>query len=350
MGFSITNSSFNRDVSYIERNAVGDCISVNKVGDDIVFTTNYVSCPRIAYCYYEEKFIFDLGNDGISCFLSKFFPNDMFQEVVNEPYCLFKDSVKKDYTYKHINFIENWSKVVVHKDGTFEKEDYPLKPYSVELKDAYDLVHKLLIKYKLGVQSLINENKFIPTLTGGVDTRCLSALWKDKGIDTFYTREVKQDGKNNVDLGLADYKCALEVANRLNIFKHINDKSGYVTMSGMYTEATRGMYKMDVNDERFIYKFIQHQVRKNTTLLPFADDLFLQIKQPKQNVFRCVLSLLLCPDLMDLDYIGTKKTFERYNNKPYTFYEEYGDYIDDAKAIIEYWGKDKCDNILNENY
>ena len=65
---------------------------------------------------------------------------------------------------------------MVHSDGSFEKVDYPLIPYSVDLKDAYDLIHKLLLKYKHGVESLLAQNKFIPTLTGGVDTRCLTAL------------------------------------------------------------------------------------------------------------------------------------------------------------------------------
>ena len=71
-------------------------------------------------------------------------------------------------------------------------------------------------------------------------------------------------------------------------------------------------------------------------ILPFADDLFLQIKQPKKDVFRCLLSLLLCPDLINLEYIGTDKTFKKYNNKSYNFYDEYGSVLNDAKEILDY--------------
>ena len=74
-------------------------------------------------------------------------------------------------------------------------------------------------------------------------------------------KDVKQDGKNRADLGAADLECATRVAEHMGIFKHRNELGGCVTLSGMYTESTRGMYQMDVNDERFIYKFIQHQLR-----------------------------------------------------------------------------------------
>ena len=84
-------------------------------------------------------------------------------------------------------------------------------------------------------------------------------------------------------------------------------------------------------------------------LTPFIDDIFLSIRQPKKNVFRCLLVLLLCPDLMDIKCIGTKKMFDLYNGKPYDFYEAYAEYIPEAKEILAYWGKEKCDNILKED-
>ena len=348
----ILNEDFNlieNDTTiYYTENVVGQYIKIEKVNDTFVFTTNFLTCPRIAFSRFEDKFIFDLNiNEAIS-FVAKYYPNDFTKEVNEQPYSLFKESVRIDYKYNHIDFIENWSKVIVNKDGSFKKVDYPITPYSVELKDAYLLVYNLLMKYKNGVDKLISENKFIPTLTGGVDTRCLTALWRNSNVSTFYTKEIKPDGKGNANLGYADLSCALKVAERIGVNNHTNNNDGYITLSGMFTEATRGMYKMDINDDRFIYKFIQHQRRSSKLLLPFADDLYLQIKQPKKNVFRCLLSLLLCPDLLDLEYIGTKKTFEKYNNQPYSFYDEYGEYIDDAKDILKYWGKQKIIDLLEE--
>ena len=347
----ITPSTFNKNESYIKENVLGDFVKWEAIGEDIVFTTNYVACPRIAFCIKDDNFIYDLGKDEIRTFVMRYWPYDYEQDVLEEPYSLFKTSVKQDYVIKHVNFIENWSKVIVHRDGSYEKVDYPLNPYSIELKDAYDNLYKLLTKYKKGVITLLEQNRFIPTLTGGVDTRCLSSLWRKEihkyNINSFYLKDIKQDGKNRVDLGQEDLNCALQVAQRLGITNHINKLDWNVTLSGMYTEATRGMYKMDVNDSRFIYKFIQHQIRGSSIILPFADDLFLEIKQPGKDVFRCLLSLILCPDLLDLPYIGTQKMFELNNYKPYNFYEEYGDCLEQAKEIMNYWGEEKCHCLRN---
>ena len=336
---------YDNQLIYENINVVGQYVRITKVDDNIEFTSNYVSCPRIAYSIINGKFIFDLGRRIVD-FVYENYPNDCFQVVLEEPYCEFKQSVLEDYKVKHVEFIENWSKVILHRDGSFEKIDYPLKPYSVELKDAYDLVHNLLIKYKLAIEKLLEEDRFIPTITGGLDTRCLSALYRDKNIDTFYLNDIKQDGKNRVDLGKKDLECALTVANHLGITKHTEDLNGKLTLSGMFTEGIRGMYNMDVNDERFIYKFIQHRHLNYNLLLPFSDDLFLQIKQPRKNVFRCLMCLILCPDLLQYGCIGTYTTFIKSNYQPYNFFENYKNYIKEAQDIIDYWGEEKVKNIL----
>lgn len=327
-------------------------VKYEKINKDIVVICNYISAPRIAYCYYEEEFIFDLGNEAILDFVNRHFPNDVVQEVNEEPYSLFKESVKKDYKIKHIQFIENWSKVIIHPDGSFEKTDYPLKPYSTPLKESYYLVHNLLIKYKKIIENLLKLGQFIPTITGGVDTRCLTALYRDKikeyNINTFYIKEIKNDGKNREGLSQADLDSAIKVANYLGIKNHTEDKSKKFTVSGMYTEANRGMYNMNINDVRFIYKFIQHQIRGVWMVYPFADDLFLQIEQPNKDVFRCLLALLLCPDLLGIELIGTQETFEKHNKQPYYFFDEYRKAIEEAQEIIEYWGEEKCRKILEE--
>jgi len=343
----ITNKTLNGDM-YEVKNILGDYVKWYKVNDVVVFECNYVAAPRIAYSNFDDDFIFDLGSNGIVSFINKHYPNDTVQAVSEEPYSQFKQSVKKDYELKHVSFIENWSQVIVYPDGSFDKRDYPLKPYSVPLKDAYDNLYNLLVKYKRGVELLTQQNNFIPTITGGLDTRCLTVLWKNiyKGND-FYIREVKQDNNNRVDLGWADLQVALKVAKKFNLTKHTSDRQCRITLSGMYTESTRGMYNMDVNDDRFIYKFIQHQIRGNTLLLPFADDLFLQIKQPKKGVFRCLMMLLFASDMLDIECIGTQKLFEKYNYGPYSFFDEYKDVISDAKEIIKYWGEEKCERLKN---
>ena len=104
----IDNSTFLQDdFLYINENIVGDYVKIEKVGQDIIFTSNYVSCPRIAFSVYNDEFVYDLGVSGIMNFVNNKFPGDIFKEVVEKPYCLFKESVKKDYKINHINFIEN---------------------------------------------------------------------------------------------------------------------------------------------------------------------------------------------------------------------------------------------------
>ena len=102
---------------------------------------------------------------------------------------------------------------------------------------------------------------------------------------------------------------------------------------------------MDVNDERFVYKFIQHQIRGQYLLYFFTEDKFLEIQHPKIDVFRCLMLLLCCDDLLDLNFIGTQKTYEQYDFKPYTFEDEFKGVISDAREVLEYWGEEKCKTL-----
>lgn len=337
-------------VVYEFTNAVNQSIKIMKIGDTFEFTTNYLACPRIAYAYYNDKFIFDLGRIAISDFVKEYYPNDYKKENIEAHFKGFKISIKEDYEINHINFIENWKKVIICKDGTFKKEDYPLIPYSIELKDAYDLVHQLLLKYKNVISDLFKKGKFIPTITGGLDTRVLTALWKDNlndyKLDCFYLKNIKNDGKNNVELSKADLECAMKVASRFNLFKNIEHLKDKVTLSGIYTDNICSLYKVYFNDSDFIYKFIQHGNWWGYNLRPYADDLYLQIKHPGKYVFRCLLAMILTPDLLDIPLIGSNKIFINHNHQPYNFYEEYKDYIPLAQEIIDYWGEEKCKNIL----
>ena len=348
----ITNETFKLDFpSYIKREANESQYKWEKVNEDVVFTTNFIAAPRIAYCKYKDKFVFDLGRENVVAFVKKYYPNNYLKETLEEPYSRLKKSVQDDFIYNHIEFIENWSRVVVHSDGSFEKEDYPLTLYSVELKDAYDILHELLVKYRKLIQNYINYDNFMPTITGGIDTRALSSLWKDiyKG-DTFFIKEVKNDGKNLIELGQEDLECATLVGEALGLTNHTNNRQGRKTLSGMYTDNINSLANIYLNEPDFVYKFIQHSTRWSGELRPFADDLYLQIKQPKKKLFRCLMVLLLCPELRGYPLVGTEWLYEKYGNRPYNFDVEFAPYIEEAQEILDYWGKDKCTNILNDDF
>lgn len=350
----ITNDSFLMEDGVLFKctEETGNCILGEKINNKIIITTNFLASPRIAYVNIDGSFHFSCSNVSIKNFIELKKGCIEYQEVTEFPMYRFKERVKEDYTIKGISFIENWSKVTILPDGSFEKEDYPLIPYSIKLKDAYDNLHKLFLKYKRIVNTLIDQHKFIPTITGGLDTRILTCLWRDRvdELDGFYLRDVKQDGKNNVELGHSDLKCATQVANYLGLTNHFNKIPPYIRgISGMFTEGSRELYSMKVNDDRFVYKFIQHHPSLKGFLTPFTDDLFLQIKHPDKNVFRCLMILLVSKDLSNFECTGTKAMFERNGNKPYNFYEEYKDYISQAQEILDYWGEEKCKNFLKED-
>ena len=85
----ILNEDFNlieNDTTiYYTENVVGQYIKIEKVNDTFVFTTNFLTCPRIAFSRFEDKFIFDLNiNEAIS-FVAKYDPNDFTKEVNEQP-------------------------------------------------------------------------------------------------------------------------------------------------------------------------------------------------------------------------------------------------------------------------
>ena len=121
-----------------------------------------------------------------------------------------------------------------------------------------------------------------------------------------------------------------------------------VSMTGMFTDITEKDYALTLNDSAYVYKFIQHHTAMRS-VAPFIDDYVLSIKLPEVNIWKCVLALLLCPDLLNIGCVSTIRLLEKYDGYPYDFYEEYMDHIPTAKKILEHWGKEKCDNILKED-
>lgn len=352
----IDNTSFNLPDGIIweETDISSQFLKCEKIKDSIIITTNYVGAPRIAYVISDKGFAFSLNRKKCMDFLdfsTGCGHEHISKEELSEPIKYFKRSVISDYLIPGINFIENWQSVTIHSDGTFEKIDYPLKPYSIDLKNSYDIIRLWLLKYKRIVNQLIDEKRFIPTISGGLDTRILSSIYRDRTseIDSYYLRDVKLDGKNNIELGKADLEVAKKVAQRLGIQNRVTEiPENMLSLSGMYSEMGRGFYRMNVNDPEFIYKFIQHRSNSTSIIQIFNDDLFLCLKHPAKKVMRAMLVLLLCKDLMDIECIGDAHTFKRYNKKPYNFYEEYKNEIPQAQEILDYWGEDKCKHILND--
>lgn len=349
----VDNDSFSNDSFFFKITPRGSdkVMMCYKEGQDIIFKTDFVSAQRIAYCRYEDKFIFTFHIDNIIGFLKQFYTEDQIYKEPEPQYARYRNSIRKDYCVNYVQFIDNWKRLIVHPDGTFDLIEDDFVPYTIPLIDAYDNVHRLFIKYKTYIESHIDN--FIPTITGGADSRILCCLYRDKAdqIPGFYLRDYKNDGKNNIDLGRLDLECAYKLAERLGIKEHYNIlPEGNLTMSGVFTENLRGMYGQELNDPKFFYEVIKHDRLQGNFIKPFKDELFVSIKQPSLDTFRCLALLLVSPDLMDLPFNGTKKLYEKYNGQPYDFFKENEEAMKEAKHIMEVWGKEKCENILNPNY
>ena len=336
---------------------------IKKINEEIVFDTNYICCPCIYWVKKDTLWAFSFAVENIETWCEEngiiLEERTSFEEEFGDVGCHFKNSIKRHYKYKGINYIEGWKKVILHSDGTFEKEDYKLPIFSLEIKDNYDLYKEWILKYKKIIKKINNDGEFIPTVTGGLDTRMFSCLYRDLSITSkkWYVRPVKQDGKNMVDKGLKEIEIANIIIDKIGLSycKHIeelnskNSHNHYLSLSGMFIENTR--FLKEPNNPDWIYKYVQHAYGNNRKhchlIMPYLDDMWLMFKQ-EHLLQRCLGMLLFAPDLLDVKLIGTGNQFDQ-NPEGYDFYEEYKEILPKAKEIMDYWGEEKCKNILVED-
>lgn len=366
----ITDKTFNEKegTNYIKIEPIDNYFKWERVGDDIVFTTNFIAAPRIAYSISGNEFIFDFAQKQITKFVSDHFDGDIFYPEPTRNF--ISKYATDDYRIKHISFIENWSKVVVHKDGTFEKTDYPLVPFSVPLEDSYELFHQLFVKYRKGTIKLLDEGKFIPTITGGCDTRTLIGLYRDLikkyNINTFFSLNSKNEKQTQAEYGrrmnTVEKEIGMKVAKTVGLDFYVTAKpKGVITLAGKFAAGENVLFTSpnsynlelhpDINNNNpdFIYKYVQHSKRGTQEMRPYADDLWFQIKQPKEVfIIKALLMMIFVPDLLDIECYTHPVYTQSDILMKYKFHEMYAKCIPEAKRIMELWGEEKCKNIFKE--
>lgn len=142
------------------------------------------------------------------------------------------------------DMITNYSEIRILKGKNvkiIKKENDLSKVYSVPLEDSKDLIKQWSEKYLDIVSDLCKQDKFIPTLTGGCDTRILTYFWRKHNIKNYRLRAVKQDGKNNIKKGEIEIDIAQKILKKLgmNCERLEELPQGASTMSGRYTENNR---------------------------------------------------------------------------------------------------------------
>lgn len=235
-----------------------------------------------------------------------------------------------DFPYQVIN---NYKEIKITRDGklTVTPQDFS-KLHSVPIEDSKELILEWKEKYSDLVADYCRQNKFIPTLTGGCDTRILTYFWRKHNLKQYRLRAIKQDGKENVEKGKKEIEISKEVLNKmgLNLERIEEAPAGITTINGAYTEQTQHIHL--VNDKNFVKNVINKCNWEWAQIQPFLDDNYLMIKQAKKLELRCLFLLLFCPDLLDIRMISTA------GEPIYTFDEKFKNVADKCKIIIERWG------------
>ena len=364
---SITNYNFKTIEDYESYNIIEQFnrnYSHKREGDNIIFEANFVACPCIYYVRQDNLFCYSFDVDQVVEFaqqhnipLTDTYDNLNF--ISDNIRKHIKSSIIKRYKY-NVNYIEKWKKVILHSDGSFEMEENTFIPFQLEIKDNYDLFKKFILKYKKLVDNLIDKKIFVPTITGGLDTRALTGLYRDRvdEIPFYYLKGVKNDGKNNVIKGLKEIEIAEQVCKRLKLkatrIENLKQNDiQYVTLSGQFNENTNSYD--NPNDTDWIYKILQHAwgnkdiYRYDYQLLPFLDDDWLLFKQSMdfKELQRILFVLILARDLIHIPFISGASLLKIYPEGLYLL-NEFLDTNKQVLDIIEYWGLEKTLNLLKE--
>ncbi len=300
--------------------------------NEIVINNSHFVCPQFYFQKTKDGFILSTEHK------LKLNGKNVFSPVldikhsmwgVNGKYQKMLNAKEPELPYK---VITNYSQIKITKNGelTIKKNDYS-RLYSVNIEDSRDLISHWKNKYEKIIYSLYFKNKFIPTLTGGCDTRILTHFWRDFKIDKYRLRAVKKDGKNNIQKGQIEVDISKQVLKKLgkDAERLEEPPAGIFSMCGTYTESTQ--YDELLNDKHFVTDVINKCNFEWYQVQPFTDDFYLMIKPNRKYEIRVLFMLLFCPDLLDIDLISDA------GRGIYNFNNEFRNLISDCKTLINRW-------------
>ena len=307
-------------------------LSFEEKQNEIIIKNSHLVCPQ--FCFHKDENGFILSTNHKLKIKGEY----VFSPVldikhsmwgVNGNYQKMLNAKEPELPYK---VITNYSEIKITQNGelSVKKNDYS-RLYSVDIKDSYELIKQWEEKYFDIVSDLCRQNKFIPTLTGGCDTRILTYFWRGFPLKNYRLRAVKKDGKNNIWKGQVEIDIATKVLKRIgyDINRLEEPSENTVSMCGSYTESTQ--YDELLNDKKFITDVINKCNFEWYQLQPFTDDLYLMIKPSKKYEIRVLFMLLFCPDLLDIELISDA------GRGLYNFKDEFKDLVDDCRELIKRW-------------
>ena len=344
----ITNFNFNEFVEF-KGPTPKDCpngnYSISKLFEIIVFEADFVSCPCIYYVKKDNLFAFSFDCDSVVKFaldngIELTDTYDNLNQIDDNIRAHIKTSVLKNYKY-NVNYIENWKSVTLTSDGEFEVVENTFEPFTISVREKPECLQEFINTYREYVNKLIDDKLFIPSITGGLDTRFLTGLFRgrEQDIDKYYLKSVKPDGKSNVEKGKMEVKIAEMVISKLGIKgERVEKLDGCYTLSGMFNENCNE-YK-NPNDPEYIYKIIQHSYSNKNNygnkILPFISDEYLQFKQDGEFM-RVLLTLILRPELIFIPLVSGTYVFNLFP-KGYCFTQI--DKLNSVVTLLDKWNKE----------
>lgn len=232
------------------------------------------------------------------------------------------------------DIITNYSEIKILKNlnGKIIKKDNDLsKVYNVPLEESKDLIRQWAEKYLDLTSDLCKLGTFIPTITGGCDTRVLTYFWRKHNLDKYHLHAVKKSGNDTVENGKIEIGISQKVLNRLgmNCERLEEIPFGEITLNGVYTETN--CKSALHNNVLFIKNVINRCISTHSKhICPFVDDLYLMIKSNELYDLRVLFMLIFCPDLLDIELKSSS------NKGIYTF-NYFKDTIVKMEELLNKW-------------
>lgn len=356
----ISKENFNSITEYVGPRPIylNQNYGYKKEGNDLVFSANFICCPCVYYYKTVDDWCYSFDPDLVAnYFKSKgvLIPDDYsnFEQVNKNLREHIKPSIKKHYKYK-LEYIEGWKQIFLHQDGNFEVIKNDFVPFQLDYKNHFEEFKNLLIKYKNIVNKYIDEKLFLPTITGGVDTRGLIWFYRNRisELDGYFLTSVKQDGRNHVEQGQLEMKLAEQVVKKIGLKNNRINKledcdKPYVTLSGFFNENA-DLYDNPA-DIDYIYKVVQHAWDSShqfiNKLTIFIDDDFLKFK-PNSN-FKWIV-LIMNKDLLLIPIVSGTSLYRHYQEGA-CLASTFSGNLNFASELLQRWGPEAIEE-LNKIY
>lgn len=357
--FLITNENFQSFEPYSEVTVQPVKISINRVQNALRIELDSIA-PFAVFVFKKDTF-FAISNRLyiLGDYIEKFGYHLEFKtpiDVLNNS----KSDVVKVISCSNVQHITNWKSIEISETGQIDIVEN-IRPYQIPLEsqEGIEILLDWFIRYRVRARQEAANGRFVPTLTGGVDTRILSWFWRDlSGISTYYLKNIKPDEKFDISKGQAEIKIAEELLKVMGLSLNRVEKllPNQITFSGILTEGSRDSDQ--VNNPRYIYEYIAHHFSTGAAgndflrnlflgtqeVCPFVDNGYLQLAHPGKDFMRTLLVQLCCPGLLS-------KRFYSFSALPmYNYVIKFSKLIDETKDFIDQYDLSSKVKKIKEKY